>query len=166
DATHANAYTAAGGRLSPNSPDAATARAIRRAQEPALFAPIQHGITLGDGMFRDQFTIAPFTTLLYWITPVLPDTPAAPAWVTATVEEGNVIVRWEPSREPSFFSYEVSLVRDGEPDTLLSPLPLRAAYWIETAPPVGAYRYGVRAVSASGVASSMTVSDSVSVTAS
>ncbi|MCA1726039.1 MAG: hypothetical protein LC748_17680, partial [Thermomicrobia bacterium] len=157
DATHANAYTAAGARLSPPNPDAPTAGAIRQAQELALIAPIQHGITLEGGVFRDQFAIAPFTTLLYWITPTLPDAPTAPRWVTAIAEEGNVILRWEPSREPFFFSYQVFLVREGEPDTLLSPLPLRAAYWIDTAPPAGSRRYNVRTVSASGISSSPVV---------
>ncbi len=161
DATHANAYTAAGGRLSPTIPDAATARTIRQAQELALFAPIQQGVALADGTFRDRFDIAPFTTLLYWLTPFLPDAPTAPRWVTATEEEGNIILRWEPSREASFFSYRVSLVRDGEPDMPLSPVPLRGAAWIDTAPPAGTRRYAIRAVSASGVGGAPVMSDPV-----
>ncbi len=161
DATHANAYTAAGARLSPPAPDAATARAIRQAQELALFTPIQQGITPDTGTFNDRFTIAPFTTLLYWLTPFLPDVPAAPQWVTAAVEEGNVILRWEPSREPYFFTYQVSLIHDREPETPLSPMPLRGAVWIDTAPQAGTYRYGIRTVSASGIASAMIASDPV-----
>jgi hypothetical protein len=163
DATHGNAYTAAGRRLSLPTPDAALAGMIRQAQELALFAPIQQRITPANGMFRDTFTIAPFTTLLYWITPFLPDIPAAPGWITATEAEGNVILGWEPNRAPSFFSYQVFLTRDGEADTLLSPSPLRAAYWIDTAPSGGIRRYTVRAVSASGTASAMVTSDPISV---
>jgi glycosyl hydrolase family 39 (putative alpha-L-iduronidase) len=161
DATHSNAYPAAGGQLSPALPDAAMARTIRQAQELALFAPIQQGVALVDGTFRDRFTIMPFTTLLYWITPYSPAAPPAPRWMTATEEEGNVILRWEPNRAPLFFSYHVSLIRDGEPDIPLSPMPLRAAEWIDAAPPVGARRYSVRAVSASGVMSATVASDLV-----
>ncbi|GEM_PF-3566224 len=161
DAMHGNAYTAAGARLSLPAPDAPTTRTIRQAQELALFAPIQQGISLGDGTISDRFAITPFTTLLYWITPFLPETPAAPRWVTATVEEGNLILRWEPSREASFFSYQVFLIRDGKPDTLLSPMPLRAAQWIDSAPPAETRRYGIQTVSASGVASTMVMSDPV-----
>ncbi|HEY7907733.1 MAG TPA: hypothetical protein VIC60_02620, partial [Thermomicrobiales bacterium] len=151
DATHSNAYMAAGGRLSAPIPDAATARTIRQAQELSLFAPIQQGVTLVDGAFHDRFTIAPFTTLLYWITPYSPAVPPAPQWITATAAEGNGILRWEPSREPSFFSYEVVLLQDGQPDTPIAPTPLRSAMWVDTAPPPGTRRYAVRAISASGI---------------
>lgn len=153
DATHGNAYTAAGARLSISTPGAATARRIRDAQELALFAPVRQGVALADGTFRDRFTIAPFTTLLYWITPFSPAVPAAPRWVTAAAEDGNIILRWEPSREPSFLSYEVALLHDGEPDVVLSPTPLRSALWVDTAPPAGPRRYAVRTISASGFAS-------------
>jgi hypothetical protein len=151
DATRSNAYMAASGRLSIPIPDAATAGRIRQAQELALFAPIQQGVTLDGGTFRDQFTIAPFTTLLYWITPDSPAAPPAPRWITATAEDGNVILRWEPNREPSFFSYEIARVQDGQPDTIIAPAPLRSALWVDTAPPAGPRRYAVRAISASGV---------------
>jgi hypothetical protein len=152
DAMYSNAYTAAGGRLSAPIPDAATARAIRQAQELTLFAPIQHGVALADGAFHDRFTIAPFTTLLYWIAPSSPAVPPAPQWITATAADGNVILRWEPSRDPVFFSYEVMLLQDGQPDTLIAPTPLRSAMWVDTAPPPGPRRYAVRAISASGIA--------------
>ncbi len=89
DATRSNAYTAAGGRLSPPAPDPTTARTIRQAQELTLFAPIRQGVALADGTFRDRFTIAPFTTLLYWITPYSPVAPPTPRRCTATVEDGN-----------------------------------------------------------------------------
>ena len=158
DATHSNAYTAAGGRLSPSVPDAATARTIRQAQELALFAPIRHGVTLPERAVRERFTIAPFTTVLYWITPFSLSVPTAPRWMTATAADGTVILRWEPSREPSFFSYEIVLPREGAPDVPLSPSPLRAARWVDTAPPAEARRYGVRTISASGVPSDLVLS--------
>jgi hypothetical protein len=161
DATHSNAYAAAGGQLSPPVPDAATARTIRQAQELALFTPIRHGVMLADGTFRDRFTIAPFTTLLYWITPFSPALPVAPRWMTATTADGTVILRWEPNRESSCFSYEIVLLREGGPDVPLAPSPLRAARWVDTAPAAGARRYAVRTVSASGVPSNFVASDPV-----
>ncbi len=161
DATHSNAYTAAGGRLAPPPPGAATARMIRQAQELALFAPIRQDVALVDGTFRDHFEIAPFMTLLYWITPTRAESPAAPGWVTATRKEGNVILRWEPSRAPSFFSYQVSLMRGDEPETPLSPMPLRSAQWIDTAPPAGLRRYRIQTMSASGVSGPAILSDPV-----
>jgi len=163
DATRSNAYTAAGARLSPPTPDAMTARTIRQAQELALFNPIQHGMMLVDRTFRDRFTIAPFVTLLYWLTPFLPQAPAAPRWVTTAVEEGNVILRWEPSRDVSFFSYQVFVTQDGQPDAMLSPTPLRAAQWIDTAPATGTRRYRIQTVSASGISSPALLSDPVAI---
>jgi hypothetical protein len=44
---------------------------------------------------------------------------------------------------------------DGEPAERLSPVPLRAALWVHTAPPQGMRTYGVRAVSASGALSAI-----------
>ena len=58
-----------------------------------------------------------------------------------------------PNLEPFFYSYEVYLMRNGEPAELLSPGPLRAAMWVDTAPSKGVRIYGIRAVSASGVPS-------------
>jgi hypothetical protein len=72
-----------------------------------------------------------------------------------------VILRWKPNLEPFFYSYEVYLMRDSEPAELLSPLPLRAAIWVDTAPPAGIRTYGVRAVSASGVMSTIVPSHPV-----
>jgi len=160
DATRSNAYTlVVGSRQSVLSPQSSVL--LRQAQELALFAPMQHDMTLVDRTFRDRFTIAPFVTLLYWLTPFLPETPAAPRWVTTVVEEGNVILRWEPSRDVAFFSYQVSVTQDGQPDALLSPMPLRAAQWIDTAPPAGTRRYRIQTVSASGISSPTLLSDPV-----
>ena len=156
DATHSNAYTTAGRRLAIPPPDATAARAIRQAQELTLFAPIQRNIALVDGTFRNRLTIAPFTTLLYWITPYTRTVPAAPRGVTAIAADGNVTLRWEPSREPSFFSYEVYVMNGDAPGELLSPMPLRSALWVDTTPP-SSRRYVVRTISASGIASTMSV---------
>jgi hypothetical protein len=159
DRVRSNAYTAAGGSLSIPFPSATMARNIRLAQELTVFAPIQRDIALTSGEFRDTLSIDPFTVTVYWITPFIQDPPADPSWVEATVEGGHVILRWEPNLEPFFYSYEVYLMRGREPAELLSPVPLRAAMWVDTAAPKGMRIYGVRAISASGVLSAIAPSD-------
>lgn len=151
DGAHSNGYAAAGGQLSP--PDLAPddVRAIRQAQELALAAPVEHGVALPDGMYRTHFPLPPYATTLLWITPFAPDIPDAPAWLETTSEDGNVIVRWEPSRAPSFLSYRVTRADADGTETMLAPLSLRAALWVDTAPPPGAHTYTVRTVSASGI---------------
>ena len=162
DRRRTNAYTAAGRTLTvPVSRTAA--RHIRRAQELAVFEPIQRDVALTGGAFEATFTVEPFTVLLYWVTPCIPDPPADLSEIEAVVEGGNVILRWTPSREPFFYSYEIYLMIDGAPVGLLSPVPLRAAMWVDSAPSSGTRIYGVRAISASGIASPMVTSKPVSV---
>ena len=72
-----------------------------------------------------------------------------------------MILRWQPNLEPFFYSYEVYLMRDREPAERLSPVPLRAAMWVDTTPPKGMHIYGVRALSASGVPSAIVLSDPI-----
>jgi hypothetical protein len=60
-----------------------------------------------------------------------------------------------------FYTYDVYLMRDRESSELLSPVPLRAAMWVDTAPPKGVRIYGVRAISASGVPSAVVPSDPI-----
>lgn len=161
DKVCSNAYTEAGGSLSVPFPGGTKARYIRLAQELTVFAPIRRDIALTGGEFRDTLTVDPFTVAVYWITPFIQDLPGDPSWVETTVEDGHVILRWKPNLEPFFYSYEVYLMRDSEPAELLSPLPLRAAIWVDTAPPAGIRTYGVRAVSASGVMSTIVPSHPV-----
>ena len=163
DGRHSNAYTAAGRSLSVPLPNAAVARTIRQAQELAVFAPIRRDVALTRGAFHHTCTVDPFTVIVYWITPSILDPPADPTWIEAASEDGNVILRWTPSREPFFYSYEVHLIKDGEPAELLSPVPLRAAMWVDTAPPRETRVYGVRAVSASGTASRRVASAPISI---
>ena len=163
DRNRSNSYTAAGRMLSMPYPAAAAASAIRQAQELTVFAPIQQNVTLTGGVFRDSFTIDPYAVMLYWITPFIPDAPADPVWIEATVEDGNVILRWQPNREPFFYTYEVFWMNDNPHGPLLTPMPLRAAMWVDTAPPRGTRIYGVRAVSASGVASAIVNSPPVTI---
>lgn len=152
DATHGNAFTAAGGALSaaPAGPDAV--RRIRLAQELGVGATPRSGLRLPDRRFRTSFALRPFDTLLFWITPFAPDPPAAPEWIEARRDGADAVLRWTPNREAFFYSYEVWRKRPGGTARRISPLPLRAALWIDTAPPSGELAYGVRAVSASGIA--------------
>lgn len=165
DRSRSSAYSAAGG--SPSNPfplpDPEKLRAIRLAQEVSLFQPIARDVPVIDGSYRATLAIEPYTTLCLWITPVLPTVPDAPEWIDASIEEGNVILRWSPDRAPYFFSYELFLMDNGETTKRLSPEPLRAALWIDTSPPAGQRTYGVRAVSASGEVSDITISHKVSI---
>jgi hypothetical protein len=54
-------------------------------------------------------------------------------------------------------------LEDGEPGERLSPDPLRAALWVDTAPAREARSYGVRAVTASGVVSPWASSETIRV---
>jgi hypothetical protein len=161
DGTLSNAFAKAGGTLSVPFPGAAGAREVRQAQELKLFAPIQRNIALPENKFQDHFTIQPYTVMVYWITPVTPDKPADPVWIEAAPEDGNVILRWQPNLEPWFYSYELYLMDGSEPGLMISPDPLRAAMWVDTAPEKGTRTYGVRAMSASGIPSTLVVSNPV-----
>ena len=120
---------------------------IRAAAELGLAEPVRSGIAPEDGTLRLRLRLAAFETALIWVTPTRPQPPAALAWLQSSAEGGNAVLRWTPGREPDLYSYEVR--RDGQ---LISPVPLRAAMWIDAARPPGRHAYGVRAVSASGVA--------------
>jgi hypothetical protein len=71
DKVRSHTYTAAGGRLSFPSPDAAIARHIRLAQELTVFALIRRDIALRHGEFRDTLTIEPCKVAVYWVTPFI-----------------------------------------------------------------------------------------------
>ncbi len=142
--TLSNSYAAAGRRLLPTVTDPAR---IRAAAELGVAEPVRSGIAPEDGALRLRLRLAAFETVLVWVTPTRPEPPATPTWLQSGVEGGNAVLRWTPSREPDLYSYEVR--RDGQ---LISPVPLRAAMWVDAASPPGRHAYGVRAVSASGVA--------------
>jgi xylan 1,4-beta-xylosidase len=155
DRLHSNAYTAAGGSAANPFPVPAAEQiqTIRQRQEIALARPIPRDVAVPARTYAETLTLAPFTTLCLWITPVSSTAPRAPAWLETAIDSGNVLLRWSPNREPFFYSYEVFRLRDGVPEELVTPDPLRSALWIDTAPPPGRSTYGVRVVSASGVAS-------------
>jgi hypothetical protein len=155
DRVRSNAYTAAGGSASDPFPipDPARIPTIRQSQEVALERPIARGVAVPAGTYAETLTLEPFTTLCLWITPVLATVPRAPTWLETTVRNGSAILRWSPNQEPFFYSYEVFRLDDGIPQARITPDPLRSALWIDTTPAPGRSIYGVRAVSASGVAS-------------
>jgi hypothetical protein len=158
-----NAYAAAGGsQENPYPvPDLAQMGAIRQEQEIALSRPIARDVALQGGEYRERLEIAPYATLCLWITPVVDTVPEPPEWISLKVQDGNVILRWTPNPEPLLYSYEVFLVTDSVPGARLTPDPLRSALWVDTAPPVGFRKYGVRTISASGVESPLVISDEV-----
>jgi hypothetical protein len=126
---------------------------MRMAQELGVLAPPQVDV-LVSGLLSERVRLGPFATALVWITPHEEGTiPASPRWLETTREGGNVVLRWSPSIEPSFWSYEVERARGNAGAVIVSPLPLRAAMWVDTAVPPEAARYSIRAVTASGLAS-------------
>jgi hypothetical protein len=150
DRMRSNSYTAAGGSAAnpfPN-PDPELIPGIRQAQELALARPITHGVELTDDTWRERLRFEPYTTICIWITPYSDEAPEPPAWLAVDVLEDRAVLRWEPSRSPSFFSYEV-FRREGDAiGERLSPYPLRAAVWVDDRP---GRDYGVRTISASGI---------------
>jgi len=160
DRIHSNAYTAAGGSAANPFPipGLEEIQTIRRHQEIALARPIARDVAVAAGTYAETLTLAPFTTLCLWITPAVTTVPRAPTWLETVVDSGSVLLRWSPNQEPFFYSYEVFRLRDGVPEELLTPEPLRSALWIDREPAPGHSTYGVRAVSATGVASPVVVS--------
>ncbi len=163
DHTLSNAYAAAGGTPSDPFPvpDPADLGRIRQAQELAVAQPIEHDVAVERGTYRQRLDLAPYTTVLLWITPVETTVPEPPRWITSEVLDGNVVLQWEPALEPDFYSFEVLLMSDGQLGDRLSPMPLRSAMWVDTAPPPGPRRYGVRTITASGAMSPITLSDEI-----
>jgi hypothetical protein len=158
DATHSNAFAAAQrGRVDPY-PASAELRDIRSAQEFTTQSPIKRNLPLPGGKFDDVLTLSPWAIVALWITPVIADKPSDPEWIETAVEDGNVMLRWTPNREPFFYSYELFLLTDVPSPLLLNPMPLRSAIWVHTGPTPGVHTYGVRTVSASGVTSKLVVS--------
>jgi hypothetical protein len=157
DDTHTNPLAAAGGANAamPRLTGEETLRRVREAQELGIAAPIRSGLTLPEGgVFRDSIDLPAFATALLWITPFIADPPAAPVWVTAEASNGNTLLRWTSPPDAKFYTYEVFRIDpDGQPGARLSPMPLRSALWVDTAPPSGPHIYAVRAVTASGIMS-------------
>jgi hypothetical protein len=171
DGTHSNGFNAAGGpsrepeatfcNPDDSHPLPVTAlslaslnvAAIRQAQELQVVASGVNAPVSG-GRFTAVVDLpAPYTTTVFWITQHTKATPVMPVWagpaptVDVTSYGRNVVLRWQPDTDPTFYSYRV--YRDSETN-LISPNPLRAALWVDTNVPLGSHTYWIRAVSASG----------------
>jgi hypothetical protein len=125
------------------------APAMRCAAELAVVEPIRRDMAPAP----QTIALAPFGTVLLWVSPFQARAPAPPQWIEARQDGAAVRLRWTPSTDPAFYSYEV--LRDG---ALISPAPLRSAMWVDDASGNPASlalrrRYAVRTVSASGVGS-------------
>ena len=172
DANHSNGFKAAGGASEPVAstctPDpppvtwlplhGLNAAGIRKAQELQV---VNRGVgqTITGGRFdAPPVTIPPNTTTLFWITNYEPNPPNPPpatlSWTELTppltdiTPTGtNVVLTWQPSLDPTFYTYDVA--KDHQ-SNIISPNPLRAALWIDTDAGTG-HTYWVRAVSASNV---------------
>jgi hypothetical protein len=162
DRDHSNSYTAAGGSdQNPfPAPDPGERGAIRQAQEVTVARPIARGVAVPGGRYRESLTLAPYTTLCLWITPVLATNPDAPTWFEIDERGEQTVLRWEPSPDPHFYSYEVFRMDGGIAAVRLTPDPLRAALWIDTTPPSADQSYGVRVVNASGIAGPLVIASS------
>ncbi len=129
------------------------APAMRRAAELAVVEPIRRDAAPAS----QTIALAPFGTVLLWVSPFQARAPALPRWIGVERDGADVRLRWTPSTDPAFYSYEV--LRDGE---MISPTPLRSAMWVDDglANPasIGQRRtYSVRTLSASGVGSGWAV---------
>jgi glycosyl hydrolase family 39 (putative alpha-L-iduronidase) len=152
----------AGSALMLESPEAIGR--VRAAQELGVISSIKSGLSVSKGVFRDSIGLAPFATALLWITPFSLDRPKAPTLLAVELSYGNVVLRWTPTREPSFYGYEIFRTGpDGQPGLCLSPRPLRSALWVDTAPPTGTHVYGVRTVTASGISSAIVLASPIQI---
>ena len=149
DGELSNSFAAAAGRL-PTDPSAIRAVRIRAELTPA--ANVMHGVALPSRTYRTTVSLARFQVTALWITPVSVDVPAPPTWIAATVEHGDVLLRWEPVGDAALLSWEVVRLGAAGAEERISPPVLRGAMWVDTAPPPGVYRYAVNAISVSGVA--------------
>jgi hypothetical protein len=146
----------AGAQLMSENPE--VIRRVRAAQELGVVSPIRSGLTVSKGVFRDSVDITPFSTALLWITPFSLDSPTAPTSLGVEVSYENAVLRWTPTSDPGFYSYEVFRIGfNGQPGLCLSPRPLRSALWVEedTAVLPGTHVYGVRTATASGIYSAI-----------
>ena len=148
DGQLSNAFAAAG-RTMPGRIDAAAARRLRGVADLAVQAVAR----ASEAQRHLDLDLAPHTTLLVWLTPFDPMPPAAPAGLRAEPDGENTLLRWQPDRSPGFYGYELHRRAGAGPWRRIAPLPLRAAEWVDTAPPSGPLDYRLRSLSASGLRS-------------
>jgi hypothetical protein len=148
-----NAFAANGSRMPAPAIPPVDAHRLRKAAELAEIRPIRRDLPADNGRISLRMRLSPFSTILVWVTPISTRPPADPHWVEAAKVHGNVVLRWTPSRDPDFYSYEVLRSDAAQP---IAPMPLRGACWVDTALPRSVpLTYAVRAVSASGLRSAL-----------
>ena len=196
DGTNSNGFNAAGGPTA--EPVASFCTPGARQTAPATVVPLPFTASKASGIrsaqdlsvvaahrnvspdFNTTVTIPAYTTTVFWITEYnAKEVPAAPAWHTTnpftldkTPSYGtNVVLRWQPGTDPTFYSYEVYRVESTDvespsssdrisPNPLAAPLAvtLRAALWVDTKVGLGTtYTYWILARNASGVPSGFSV---------
>jgi hypothetical protein len=172
DPTHSNGFNAAGGPAIETVPTACTpdpfpvtflslngltVAEIRQQQELQVAAQSVGQPITGGRFEAPALSIPAYTTTMFWITQFDKDTrPGTLSWIgptpptmDTTPSGMNVVLRWTPSTEPTFYTYEIS--RDEQTNILTNvPVPLRSALWIDTNATKG-HTYWVRAVSASNI---------------
>jgi xylan 1,4-beta-xylosidase len=158
DGAHGNAFAAAARRMPAEVAPGAATRRLRAAAELGVEAPLRSGLHIVGGRLRLPLQLPPYATALVWVTPFDPRPPEAPRWLDLRAERGNALLRWTPSEAPGFYGYELRRLGQDERGKRIAPLPLRAACWVDTAPPAGEWRYAVRAVTASGLRSAAALS--------
>jgi Glycosyl hydrolases family 39 len=130
---------------------------IRQAQELSVANQMVGWTPKTPGRFdAPALSIPAYTTTMFWITEFSDAVPAQLTWsgpptLDITPNGTNVVLSWQSSVHPAFYSYEVA--RDVQ-SNIVSPVPLRAALWIDTFDTVvsrGGHTYWIRAVSASNV---------------
>jgi hypothetical protein len=133
------------------------AAAIRHAQELSVVK--QATPTVGQPITGGRFDapalkIPAYTTTMFWITEYIENevAPNAPTWIgptpptlDITPSGTNVVLTWQPSTLPAFYSYEVA---KDDKTKIISPDPLRAALWVDTNGGTG-HKYWVRVRTAS-----------------
>jgi hypothetical protein len=158
DGTHGNAFALAGRRMPAEVAPGAPARRLRAAAELGVAAPLRSGLQVVGGHLLLPLQLPPYATALIWVTPFDPRPPAAPHWLDLRAAGGNALLRWTPSEALGFFGYELRRLGRNGRGRRIAPVPLRAACWVDTAPPAGEWRYSGRAVTASGLRSAAVLS--------
>jgi hypothetical protein len=132
------------------------AQNLRARQELSIETPIISGLRIAAQSLTQAVRLPDFATVLLWITPFTEAVPTAPSPITIEISDGNVILRWNPSGSVDFYTYELfHKMPEQAAFEHISPLPLRSAMWVDTAPRNGIHVYAVRSVTASGISSEL-----------
>jgi hypothetical protein len=145
DESQSNAYAAAE-KLSKSEFTAADAVVIRGNQELSLEGPTQHYIETGTPALSFALVLAPFDTVMVWITPKTDDPVGAPGNVFARELNGGIELTWDAVAHQHLLGYEIA--RNGE----IVAGPIRPCSWIDSIAIANA-DYAVRALSTSGIES-------------